>query len=195
MNSQISDKILVEQLASGSERAFRCLFDKYHQDIFIFSKSILKLDSLAEEIVQEVFLKVWLKASELNPDLDFKSYIFTIARNLSLNSLRSALNNRKLTEEIFYMNSGLGKPSDQILLDEELEIIRIKAIESLPAKRKEIFILSRTEGKSYNEISNELGISINTVKVQMSKALDTLRKYIQIHGDLTLLILIFFLYF
>lgn len=195
MNSQISDKILVEQLASGSERAFRCLFDKYHQDIFIFSKSILKLDSLAEEIVQEVFLKVWLKASELNPDLDFKSYIFTIARNLSLNSLRSAVNNRKLTEEIFYMNSGLGKPSDQILLDEELEIIRIKAIESLPAKRKEIFILSRTEGKSYNEISNELGISINTVKVQMSKALDTLRKYIQIHGDLTLLILIFFLYF
>lgn len=195
MNSQISDKILVEQLASGSEKAFRCLFDKYHQDIFIFSKSILKLDSLAEEIVQEVFLKVWLKASELNPDLDFKSYIFTIARNLSLNSLRSAVNNRKLTEEIFYMNSGLGKPSDQILLDEELEIIRIKAIESLPAKRKEIFILSRTEGKSYNEISNELGISINTVKVQMSKALDTLRKYIQIHGDLTLLILIFFLYF
>lgn len=195
MKSQTSDKILVEQLASRSEKAFRCLFDKYHQDIFIFSKSILKLDSLAEEIVQEVFLKVWLNASDLNPDLDFKAFIFTIARNLSLNSLRSAVNNRKLTEEIFYLNPGIGKPSDQILLDEELENIRIKAIESLPAKRKEIFILSRTEGKSYNEISSELGISINTVKVQMSKALDTLRKYIQIHGDLTLLILIFFLYF
>lgn len=195
MKSKISDKILVEQLSSKSEKAFRCLFDKYHQDIFIFSKSILKLDSLAEEIVQEVFLKVWLNASELNPDLEFKSYIFTIARNLSLNSLRSAVNNRKLTEEIFYLNPGIGKSSDEILLDEELENIRIKAIESLPTKRREIFILSRTEGKSYNEISSELGISINTVKVQMSKALETLRKYIQIHGDLTLLILIFFFYF
>lgn len=193
MKERVSDKILVAQLVSNSEKAFRCLFDKYHQDIFRFSKSILKVDSLAEEIVQEVFLKVWLNASDLNPDLDFKSYIFTIARNLSLNALRASVNNRKLTEEIFYNNDRTAKPADEILLDEELENIRVKAIESLPAKRKEIFLLSRREGKTYNEISDELGISINTVKVQMSKALETLKKYIQIHGDLTILFLFYFL--
>lgn len=193
MKQKVSDKILVSQLASNSEKAFRCLFDKYHQDIYRFSKSILKIDALAQEIVQEVFLKVWLNASDLNPDLDFKSYIFTIARNLSLNALRASVNNRRLTEEIFYHNAGTASAADEILVDEELENIRIKAIESLPAKRKEIFLLSRHEGKTYNEISDELGISISTVKVQMSKALETLKKYIQIHGDLTIIFLIYLL--
>src|SRR5699024_1446156 len=127
------------------------------------------------------------------PDQDFKSYIFTIARNLSLNALRASVNSRKLTDEIFYNSNQTAQPADEILLDEELEDIRLKAINSLPIKRKEIFLLSRREGKTYNEISDEMEISINTVKVQMSKALESLKKYIQMHGDLTVLFLFYLL--
>tara|TARA_R110002050_G_scaffold4573_3_gene22160 strand:+ start:1581 stop:2180 length:600 start_codon:yes stop_codon:yes gene_type:complete len=181
-------KLLVKELIEGNNKAFRKLFDTYRGDVYAYSVSMLKTKVLAEEIVQDVFLKIWQHRDRLNPDLSFKSYVFTITRNLTFNLISKVANNRKLKEEVFYESQKSYSPIEDQIAENDYEIIKNKAIEQLPPKRKVIFQMSRDEGKSYEEISKELNISVSTVKGQMSKALTTIRDFLQTHGDVTLLI-------
>lgn len=185
-----TDKFLVKELITGNEKAFRKLFDLYRQEVYSYSKSLVKSSHTAEEIVQDVFLKVWLQRKNINPDLSFKSFIFTIARNLAFNFLKKAANNKKLIEEIFYRSQKFFNATEQHIQEVELEIIRQEALKLLPPKRKRIFQMSRDEGKSYQDISLELKISVSTVKNQMSKALETHRTFLQAHSDISFIIAI-----
>ena len=192
-DSRTEDKFLVEELLSNrNERAFRVLYEKYRGDIYAYSRSILKSDANAEEVVQDVFLKLWTKAEGLNPELSLKAYLFTIARNISFNLLAKATNNLKLREQVFYDSQ---EPSLIIEdeLDEDIEVIKEKAISTLPPKRRAIFLMSRNRGMTYEDIGEELDISTSTVKTQMSKALDNLRTYLRLHTDLTICLMIFLL--
>lgn len=180
-----SEKFIVIQLQGGNEKAFQKLYNKYKDDIYTYSKSLLHSEIGAEEITQEVFLRVWVNYATLNPDQNFKAYIFTIARNLSFDILRKMSNNKKLCEEIFYLHNEAHDHPQQSIIDAEYQLLKQNAIESLPPKRKIIFEMSRNEGMSYEDIGSELGISVSTVKSQMSKALLTLRKYLQLNTDLT----------
>lgn len=186
--STSSEKLLVQQLMAGNNKAFRKLFDTYRNDVYAYSISMLKTKVLAEEIVQDVFLKIWQHRDRLNPDLSFKSYVFTITRNLTFNLISKVANNRKLKEEVFYESQKSYSPIEDKIAETDYEIIKMKAIDQLPPKRKIIFEMSRNEGKSYDEISKELNISVSTVKGQMSKALATIKDFLQKHGDVTLLI-------
>ncbi|MGI0107030.1 RNA polymerase sigma factor [Salinimicrobium sp. WS361] len=193
-NSQreVEDRLLVEQLRNGSERAFKSLYEKYRRDIYAYSRSLLKSDANAEEIVQDVFMKLWMHSQDLNSELSIKAYLFTIARNLSFNFLARAANNSSLREEIFYRSQTHSDSTTHSLLDSDYESIKERAIDLLPPKRRTIFLMSRKEHKSYEDIGAELNISVSTVKTQMSKALSTLREYLKLHTDLTLVILTFF---
>lgn len=182
------DRFLVRQLLSQNEKAFRNLYEKYRGAIYAYSRNLLKSDVAAEEIVQEVFLKVWMNSGNLKPDLCFKAYVFTIARNLCFNNLHRAANNQLLREEIFYKSQASGNSTYDAVLDADYESVRSEAVNQLPPKRRLIFEMSRTEGKTHEEISQELGISINTVKSQMTKALESIRQYLVVHTDLTFLI-------
>ncbi|MBP8791745.1 MAG: RNA polymerase sigma-70 factor [Lutibacter sp.] len=183
-----NEKLLVKGLMFGEAKAFRKLFNTYKNDVYAFSMSMLKSKELAEEIVQDVFLNIWQHRDRLNPDLSFKSYVFTITRNLTFNLISKVANNRKLIDEVFYESQKSYSPIEDELADIDYENIKKKAIDTLPPKRKIIFEMSRNEDKSYEEISKELNISISTVKCQMNKALSTMRDFLQKHGDVTLLI-------
>lgn len=172
-----SDQLLVSELKNNNEKAFRSLFDYYNQDIYGYSISILKSKQLAEENVQEVFLKVWLNRQNLNIEQSFKSYLFTIARNQAFNVLNKAANDVLLKEEIFYKSQKHHDQGDYSIREADCKKLKKQAIKQLPPKRKQIFKMSRKEGKTYEEISDELGISVNTVKSQMSKALETIRLF------------------
>lgn len=149
---------------------------------------MLKTQVLAEEIVQDVFLNIWQHKDRLNPNLSFKSYVFTITRNLTFNLISKVANNRKLKEEVFYTSQKAYSPIEDKIADADYEILKNKALDQLPPKRKIIFEMSRNEGMSYQEISEELNISVSTVKGQTSKALTTIREFLRIHGDVGLLI-------
>jgi len=182
------DEFLVRELKDGSEKAFQKIYEHYLNDIFSYSLALVRSEEAAEEIVQEVFLRLWLNAETLVPELSLRSYLFTIARNLSFDFLRKAANSRKLREEIFYSGSALHDRTQEELIHAEYDLLRKKAIETLPPKRRRIYTLSREEGMSYEDISRELGISISTVKTQMSKALQSMKEYLQLNTDLTFLL-------
>lgn len=186
-----NDKLLVNQLMVGNHKAFRKLFDTYRNDLYKFSLSMVHSKTYAEEIVQDVFLKVWIKRESLNPDMSFKSYLFTITRNITIKFLKKAANNQKLREEIFYKSQKITNSTERYIRESELEIIKREALNKLSTKRLLIFEMSRNEGKSYEAIAEELGISPHTVRNQMSKALETLRNSLLENKDITLMLLLF----
>ncbi|TRX39437.1 RNA polymerase sigma factor [Flavobacterium restrictum] len=179
-----SEQLLVKELKNHNESAFRSLFDAYYQDIYGYSISILKSKELAEENVQDVFLKVWLHRENLNLEQSFKSYLFTIARNQAFNFLSKAANDVILKEELFYKSQKSHNQGDYSVREEDCKRLKKQAIKQLPPKRKQIFKMSRKEGKTYEEISQELGISVHTVKSQMSKALESIRLFFKIHDGI-----------
>ena len=179
-----SEKLLLSELKNGSEKAFRQLFDLYYQDIYGYSISLLKSKEAAEENVQDVFMKVWLNRDNLNSDQSFKAYIFTIARNQAFNTLNKAANDQLLKEEIFYESQKSHDYGDYSIREADCKKLRKQAMKRLPPKRKQIFKMSRKKGMSYEEISQELGISINTVRNQMSKALESMRVFFHVHDEI-----------
>lgn len=184
----INNKILVTELMMGNEKAFSALFNTYCNDVYAYSLSMLKNQALAEEIVQDVFLNIWLHRERLNADLSFKSYVFTITRNLTFNLISKVANSHKLKEEVFYVSQKSYSPIEDSIDESDYDALKQKAIEQLPPKRRAIFEMSRNDEMSYEEISKELNISVSTVKGQMSKALADIRNFLETHGDVTLLI-------
>ncbi|SKB62457.1 RNA polymerase sigma-70 factor, ECF subfamily [Salegentibacter holothuriorum] len=179
-----NDLILVEHLKNGDEASFQILFNKYQEDIYYYAKSLVKIEVQAEEIVQDVFIKVWVNRHLLEPEKSFKAFIFTITRNLAFNFLKKAANDRELISRVFYESQKSYKPTDINLTEDEYKKLSQRAVTSLPPRCQLIFKMSREEGKSYEEISNELNISANTVKNQMTKALGNIREFLSLHGDI-----------
>jgi len=183
-----NEKLLIEELTKGNQRAFRVLYDTYRDHVYAYSLSMLKVPVYAEEIVQEVFLRVWIKRAQLNTDFSFKAFLFTITRNATFDFLKKAAYDEKLREAVFYKSQKFANPTDQVIREKDLEHIKQQALDLLPPKRRMIFEMSRNEGKSYAEISKELNISISTVKNQMSKALETIRDFLLHNGDITFIL-------
>ncbi|MNY28271.1 ECF RNA polymerase sigma factor RpoE [compost metagenome] len=175
---------MLSELKEGNEKAFRQLFDLYYQDIYGYSISLLKSKEAAEENVQDVFMKVWMHRENLNLEQSFKSYIFTIARNQAFNTLNKAANDIALKEAIFYESQKSHEYGDYSIREADCKKLRKQAMNQLPPKRKQIFKMSRKKGMSYEEISQELGISINTVRNQMSKALESMRVFFHVHDEI-----------
>ena len=186
-----NEVFLVKELKNGNEKAFKKLFDTYRNDLYKFSLSMVGSKNYAEEIVQDVFMKIWIKRELLNLEMSFKSYLFTITRNKTIKFLKKAADNKKLREEIFYKRQKFVYSTDIYLRESELENLKKEALNKLSPKRRIIFEMSRNEGKTYADIALELGISISTVRNQMSKALETLRNFLSKSKDGILLLLLF----
>lgn len=174
-NSFHTNQELILKLKEGSSEAFQELFYQYGKRIHRFSIGYLKNIQEAEEIVQEVFLKVWNVRDTLTSDKSLDSYIFTIAKNAILNTIRKSKN------EQLYLDYEKLHPGKNILLDEELDFRELErvykqSIEQLSPKRKIIFLLSREKNLSNAEIAAQLGISVKTVENQMTSALAQIKK-------------------
>lgn len=134
------------------------------------------MEADAEEIVQEVFVKIWESRSKLNAYSSFESFLFTIAYNATIDLLRKRVNERKYLENLVALQQIQEAPD---ILDEihfkELDDKLKKLLEELTPRQKEIFQLSRGQGFSHEEIAVKLGISVNTVKKHMANTLSFLK--------------------
>ncbi len=190
-NSKNIEREIIEKVAKGDHQAFRVIFDQYKDVLYGYSYKLTKSSVLAEEAIQEVFLKFWQNRRDLNADLSVKAYLYKITRNHIYNMLRSAAYDQKLKQQLFYNGQDAHYSTEDQLVYRDLESFKDKAVASLPPKRQMIFQMSRTQGLSHEEIALQLGISQHTVKDQMVKALKTIKKYLRMHTDIAVNILLF----
>ena len=155
--------------------AFKALHTKMYRELHNYAKFILKNDEDAEEIIQDTFLAIWEKRVELSFDDSIRGYIIKTVKNKCLNKLQKK---KIVSINIDHADEQRTKLSDgsQLLEEAELKLKITRSINMLPEKCKEIFLLSRSQNKTYKQIAEIKGISIKTVENQMGIALRKLRE-------------------
>ena len=171
-------KELLAGLRDGSNRAFEELYSSYKEPATRFCNSILKDVEESENIIQEVFIKIWNRKHTINPDLNFTSYLFTIIKNRVFDHLTEVKKNESLKEK-FWEKVLEYKAIDNEVQEERFAKVK-EAVEGLSEKRKVIIKLNYEEGKSYEEIAMQLNISKNTVKNQLVKAKQVIREQLKV---------------
>jgi len=180
-----SEKTWVKDLVSGDEAAFQKLFHNYYDQLVHFATRFTKSHDNAEGLVQEVFIKVWQNREFIDPQLSFKAYLYKITKNQALNFIRKTANEEKLKKELWhYIETSRNETEDKIFNDEYQGFIT-SALSDMTPQKQLIFKLSRSDGKSHKEIAAQLGISKSTVKNHVVEILQYLRKYLELHTDLT----------
>jgi RNA polymerase sigma-70 factor (family 1) len=172
----LPEKELIALLKKGSEEAFESIFARYSQKLYRFSLSYLKSEPEAEDIVQEVFLKIWQNRASLKTDTSFQSYLFTIALHAIQKSFIKKAKEQKFQIGLFEEFS-----SENPSLEDELNVEALfsklnQLIEEMPPRRREIFLLRKKEGKSIQAIARGMGISEKTAENQITEAMNSLRK-------------------
>lgn len=167
------ESLLVRNLSKGNILAFNSLYRKYSSRLYTFSLAYLRSRDDAEEIVQEVFTVIWEKRRSLNPELSFKSFLFTIAFNL----IRKHFRARKYLSEYFSKTQfeETDQQTTEKVIFNSLSQRVYSLADKLSGRRRDIFIKSRMEGLSIKEISDSLEISHKTVENQLSDALKFMR--------------------
>jgi len=171
-------KTLLEKLQKGDQGAFEELYLSFKEPALRFCNSILKDTEETENIIQEVFIKIWNRKESINPELNFTSYLFTIIKNRVFDYLKEVKKNDFLKEK-FWEKILEYQALDNDLKEERFAKIK-EAVEGLSEKRKRIIKLNYKEGKSYDEIATQLNISKNTVKNQLVKAKQVIRKQLKL---------------
>ena len=171
----ITNELLI-RLKNGDMLAFDQIYELYSHKLFSFVFRILKDETEADDVVQEVFVKIWESREKLGDYKLLNSYIFTIAYNNSIDLIRKKINNNKYLEHLKISATINFTPSivSQIEFDELNNEVE-KLIVKLPERQKQVYLLHREEGLTYPEIAERLGISKNTVENHMVKALKYLR--------------------
>lgn len=179
MNYQAPDneKQLVKSLSKGNILAFNTLFREYSGRLYRFAYGYLKSEEESEELVQEVFTRIWENRKGLKSEYSFKSYLFTIAFNI----IKKHFRREACISEYFRtrISDDLDLETTREITYDSLYQYINELVDKLPDKRKEIFIKSRFEGLSIKEISDDLKISHKTVENQLTHALKFLREHLK----------------
>ncbi len=179
-------------ISRDNQAAFTALVRSYWNKIYTQALTYLKSSEQAQEITQDVFLKIWSLREKLGEVQSFSDFIFIISRNEIISALRKK--NTQSAELSEHLEEILLQPDKQLHYKESYNKI-LELIDQLPPTRKKVFILSRLEGRSYEEIGTELGISRNGVKDHIVKALNYLRTHFSPHEQLLPMLFIATKYF
>ena len=179
------EKELLCRIAEGDEAAFGQLFHAYHQRLGAYIYRLTESLPAAQEIVQDVFVKIWMKRGLLPEIQCFDAYLFKAARNHVFNYLRKIA--RERTQQAM-LEASLPADSPAEAFGEEAEeswlVLLDEAIAHLPSQQQKVYLLHRQEGLSHAEIASRLQLSVETVKKHMSLALRSIRGYLSV-GRLT----------
>ncbi len=170
------EKVILAALKQGDKNAFSYLFTAYYRDLVLFADRLLHNSDSSEEIVQDLFVRIWEDRESLDIRFSFKSYLLKSVRNRCIDSIR----HHKVREDYYgtsrYRIDNLDFSTDNYILDSELEIALTSALKKLPAELSESFRMHRQEGLKYAEIAEKLNVSVRTIEVRMGKALNLLRE-------------------
>jgi RNA polymerase sigma-70 factor (family 1) len=180
-HSKHTEKELLLRTAAGDQSAFSALFYQYHQELAAYVLRLTRSLSLTEEIVQDAFIKLWMKKEQLTEVHDLRAYLFTISRNHTFNCLRDLA--RKAVQQKTWISQAVEDVRDGEVPDREYYYALIEeAVGRLSPQQQKIYLLSRRDGLKYEEIAERLQLSRNTVKRHMSLALHTIVSYVRVHA-------------
>lgn len=173
----LDDNLLLQQIADGSEKAFAVLVDRKWSNIYLQALTYVKSTHQAQDIVQEVFMKIWQARKQL-PNIErFDSYLFIIARNHIISALRKKTW-RPLSPDLLELEDHQILP-DNALSQKNLAELIAGAIERLPQQQKTAYLLSRDKGHTHEEIAAIMQVSKEAAKKHICRALNFLRNYLK----------------
>lgn len=176
----MEDILLVQQLKKGNQLAFTTIYKRYSAQAFALSFKYLCNKELAEDAVQNLFMKIWTMREDIDENRPINRFLFTILKNHLLNVLRDSKSNIFVLDDCLeILNHIDGEDTDTQEYDEEqVELIR-GAVEQLSPQRKKIFSMKISGNYSNQEIADKLNLSINTIKFQYSQSLKLIKKLVR----------------
>ena len=176
---------LMQQVAAGDQTAFRQVYGGFYKRLYQFALAIVKTREVAEEIVEDIFVKIWQQRETLPSIQNLRVYLYTATKNSSLNYL-SRKARASITEPFDHIHVGLNESAltpEQILITAEIHQKIQTAVDALPPRCKMIFKLVREDGLRYKEIAEILHISVNTIDAQMAIAVKRITLAIEAQFD------------
>jgi RNA polymerase sigma-70 factor (family 1) len=187
-----TDEIIL-RLKIDDQSAVDELFAFYYPRLYHFSKSILKIENEIDDVLQDVFVKIWINRQKIGNAETFNSYLFTITRNEVLNLIRKNLKDRNFRDELYLLSVAEEYHTQNSVEFEEIKSRIDQIVAALPEKRQKVFILSRSEGLSNKEISQRLNISEKTVEDHMTHSIRKIKQSLKDIGIISILYCYLFL--
>ena len=175
-NKSYDDERILAEMKAGNSLAFDAIYRKYAKSIYGFAYGMLKSYEDAENLVQEVFICLWINRQKIKKGSSLKYYLFTVAYHTSISFLRNKAKDNQFKRRLKVLQDKFQEPADSEIEYKELNTRLTLIINKLPEKQKKVFLLHRREGLTYLEISEKLNISINTVETHMARALKSIKQ-------------------
>jgi len=174
----INEKTLVEQVAEGNEKAFEELFYAYHNQLGAYVMGWTKSASITEEVVQDVFLKIWINREALKNVERFDNYLYIVSRNYTFNSLRQIAKKRLKNQEWARHFENDQDYTPDTATEDYMSLIE-QAVAKLPPQQLKVYILKRHKGLKYEEIATQLDIAPETARKHLAAALRNITLYVK----------------
>ncbi|WDF79921.1 RNA polymerase sigma-70 factor [Mucilaginibacter sp. KACC 22773] len=186
----VNDIVLCERLMGGDVDAYKQIYDKYHSQLYYYALRFLKMPELAEDVIHDVFLKLWEIREQLKPEYGIAGYLYKITRNQVFKLIKKIAAETELRAKVISIIEEQAIESEADLQWNEYAGLLGGAVEQLPPQCKKVFNLCRREGKTYDEAAQILGISKHTVKEHMMAAMKSIKKYFRQNADIVFSLLI-----
>ena len=173
---------LISLLQENSEYAFQLIYDKHRNRIYKTAIKFLKSPIIAQDVVQDVFLKLWFERKAINASMPLEAWLFTVAKNNILNKLRKIANEWKAIDQLTHKSTFTENTTEEMVGAAEFKRNLALAISALPEQQKSVFRLSKFENLTYFQIGQQLGISPLTVKTHLSRAIHSIKRQFESKG-------------
>jgi RNA polymerase sigma-70 factor (family 1) len=179
-----TSKVLLSRIAAGEEEAFTALFHQWRDKLYFYILRITHSEAKAEDVLQDVFTRIWLHRSRLQDIQTVDAYLYSMAKNQAISCIRQMARETLATTVLARADSQPAGPSDEHLVQKELQHTLHDIIHRLPPQQRLVYTLSREQGLKKEEIAARLNISSSTVKNHMTHALRTIRQELEIYWQI-----------
>ncbi len=185
---RVITKEMVSAFVDGDHRAFDRIYLCCYEPVRSFFCMLLRNEAIAEELCQELFVRLWENRRTVDPELNFKSYIYTVAKSSAMKYLRHKKVVEKYEDFRLRLGSDVADAPDEGLVAGELELMIRLMLDKMPRQRRAVFEMSRVERLSNGEISTKLGISESTVRAHLHNVIKELRKLVSFFVFITIFV-------
>lgn len=172
----------LHRLINADREAFTFMYNTYSAGLYQKIHRMVKISEICDELLQDIFLKVWLNKHTIDPQRPFKPWLYTIAQNTIYDYYRKLAQDKKMQDHLIHTFAAFYNQTEDYIYNKERTVVLNEAIEQLPPQRREIFRLCKLEEKSYKEVAEQMNISVSTVSNQLVHATKAVKTHVFLHS-------------